>query len=720
MYLVQCWIEHPILKIDQTYSYYSNNPAIVEGVRVWIPFHHRKVMGFVDSVKEYNSLEEIEKAIGVQCKEIVEVVDEEALLTRELIDLAKKVAKDTVSPTISCFKAFLPSKLKPSGSAKKQGVERWVSAQQGDFKLTPKQQEAWNWLMEKGEIRYSEFLKSFKTLPRVLVEKGAVKSYEKEKKAQLQEVKTRSNPLSLTTKQEEAKNKMLQSNKRVQLLHGITGSGKTEVYLQMASEVISSGAQVLVLVPEISLTPQMVQRVQKRFGEKVAIYHSGLNDQEKYEQYQLVKRNEVSVVVGTRSSVFMPFEKLGLIILDEEHDSSYKQSSTPAYHCRDIALARAEYWNCKVVLGSATPSLESYARAVKGVYELVELKERINNQLPDIHCIDLKEALRQGDAVLTVELIEALKECMSNKKQAILLLNRRGYHTTLKCNHCQEVLMCKHCDVALNYHHTDRKMKCHHCAAEYDIPKECPACHQKKGFSGFGVGTQKIEELLIQQFPEARIARMDADTTRVKDGHQKILQKFENLEIDILIGTQMIAKGLDFPNVTVVGILNADAGLNRVDYRSVESTFDLIVQASGRSGRSDNRGKVYLQVFNKDHYAVKTALKNDYESFFKQEMNYRYAGQYPPYTYLIAIYFQGQNQERVKTAAWEMQGLLQGNFKVLGPSELNRLKATYRYRILVKGKDLEAMKETVSQVVRNFAQEKSVSMSVDVNPMILE
>ncbi len=721
MYLINCWIEHPTLKLDRTYSYQTDIEGVTPGVRVLVPFHHQKLVGFVESVERYNTEEEIEEKTGVRCKKILEVIDSSSLLNEELRQLAKWMAKETIAPTISCFKAMLPAKIKPSRKAKQQVMERWVKVGKEIAGLTKKQKEALDWLIQEEEASYRIFREKFKTIPRTLAEKGAISFFEKEKEAILGLTEELENPLKLSPAQSQAMEKILVSEKRGILLHGVTGSGKTEVYLQVAEKMRREGKQILILVPEISLTPQMVERVNRRFGSQVAIYHSGLNDQEKYEQYQLVRKNKVSIVVGTRSAIFMPFVNLGLIILDEEHDSSYKQESTPAYHCRDIALQRAKNWECKVLLGSATPTLDTYARALKGVYELVELSSRIHQELPQVQCIDLKEKFRRGEAgVLTEELRNQIGICLSNKKQVILLLNRRGYHTALKCNHCQEILMCQYCDVGLSYHHQEKKMKCHTCAAEYAIPKFCPSCNQRKGFSGFGVGTQRVEEELERHFPTARIARMDADTIRKKDSHKIILGKFERLEIDILLGTQMIAKGLDYPNVDVVGILNADAGLRRVDYRSVESTFDLIVQASGRSGRSKEQGKVFLQVFDKSHYAIKAALKQDYIGFFHQEMQFRHAGQYPPYTYLVAISFQGDQCEKVKAVAWTCKEKLCGDFKVLGPSELIKIKSKIRYRIIVKGKNLEEMKKQISLVVKELVADYVVSISVNVNPMVLD
>ncbi|MEG1461707.1 MAG: primosomal protein N', partial [Anaerorhabdus sp.] len=402
--------------------------------------------------------------------------------------------------------------------------------------------------------------------------------------------------------------------------------------------------------------------------------------------------------------------------------SSYKQDNTPQYHCRDIAIHRAEYFGCKVLLGSATPSLDSYARALRGVYDLVELKQRINETLPTIHCVNLKDAIKKGQSyIVSDRLKERISNCLQYGKQAILLLNRRGYNTSLRCNACGEVLYCPHCDVALSYHASDRSLKCHTCGTTIRQVSECPKCHSHSGFSAFGFGTQKLEEEILKLYPHARVLRMDADTTSKKNSHETYLEAFANKQADILIGTQMIAKGLDYPDVTLVGVLNADAGLNRIDYRSTEVTFDLIVQASGRSGRSEHQGEVILQVFDDNHYTIQTAIRQDYVSFFNQEMQFRKAGGYPPYTYMIAILVQDRDNDKVKKWARKIKQNLQGDFKILGPSELLKMKDLYRMRLLLKGRNSQELKAEVSRVVKECVKERGCpTIKVDVNPMILD
>lgn len=722
MNLIECWIEHPLLQLDKTYSYVTDDDSIVPGVRVLINFNHKEIIGFVESVTPYESLEEINKSKGFECKPILSVLDEESYLTPELVSLAKWMAKDTVSPTISCFKTMLPSKVKPTSNNQVIKMERWLQVSHLEVLLTPKQLEVYEYVSSHEWVRYSEAREKFGVHVKNCVDKGALLEIEKEANATLSDNQELSPNLDLSKCQQEAIDKIRNADKNVILLHGLTGSGKTEIYLQLAQDVCIEGKQVLFLVPEISLTPQMVNRVKSRFGSHVAIYHSGLNPQEKYEQYKLVKEGVVNVVVGTRSAVFMPFQNLGLIILDEEHDSSYKQDNTPQYHCRDIAIHRANTYGCKVILGSATPSLESYARAMKGVYQLVKMDQRINETLPKVYCVNLKETVKKGESyILSNFLQDKIEVCLNRKEQVILLLNRRGYSTTLRCNACQEVIMCPHCDLAMSYHASDKTLKCHTCGEVIRHIQSCPACKSNAGFSTFGFGTQRLEEELQHRFPTSRIIRMDADTTSKKNSHENLLKQFEEGKADILVGTQMIAKGLDYPRVTLVGVLNADAGLSRTDYRSIETTFDLIVQASGRSGRSDLPGEVVLQVFDEEHYAIQTAIKQDYDSFFQHEMKFRHAGGYPPYNYMISILVQDKNIEKAKRVAKEIRDELKGDYKILGPSTLLKLKDTYRYRVLIKGKDLEMMKESVRLVVR---KKSSVSgcptIKVDVNPMILE
>ena len=416
------------------------------------------------------------------------------------------------------------------------------------------------------------------------------------------------------------------------LLQGVTGSGKTEVYLQTISEVLKKGEGALVLVPEIALTPQMVHRFKGRFGDQVAVLHSGLSDGEKYDEWRKIENNEAKVVVGARSSVFAPIDNIGLIVIDEEHESTYKQSESPRYHARDVAIKRAQHHNCPVVLGSATPSLESRARASKEVYTLLELKERVNKRpLPEVKVIDMREEMRKGNtSIFSEDLQAALEDRLAKGEQSVLMLNRRGYSSFFMCRDCGFVLDCPNCDISQTLHTHSQSMKCHYCGHQEAIPSSCPSCQSHK-IRYVGTGTQKVEEELNEILPDAKVIRMDVDTTSRKGAHERLLDRFGNHEADILLGTQMIAKGLDFPNVTFVGVLNADTALGLPDFRAAENTFQLLTQVSGRAGRGTIEGDVIVQSHNPDHYAIQYAKKHDYENFYAREMKYRQLSDYSPY-----------------------------------------------------------------------------------------
>lgn len=721
MRVAKVWIEHPVLQLDQVYSYDALQLPAEKGKRVIVDFNGRQIVGFVDEVAE---VEDPAKTLakGRPLKPILAVLDENALITPELFDLAKWMAKDTLSPVISCFQAMLPSKLKPKSSNQKIKMEQIAVYVADHPHLTPRQKEVLDWLKQQGPTGLSLWRKQSPAITRTLEKLGCVRLDSRAVKASVPQAAQAEAFLPLNADQQRVVHEIETSSKAVMLLHGVTGSGKTEVYLHLARQVLNQGKQVLILVPEISLTPQMVARVKGRFPTEVAIYHSALNNQQKYEQYCRVFEKQASIVVGTRSAVFMPFDHLGLIILDEEHDSSYKQDSLPQYHCRDIAIHRAQYFGCKVILGSATPSLESYARALKGVYGLTELKERVNRQLPVCTVVDMKNQSRSQSGILSDELKQKIAERLDRKEQVILLLNRRGYSPLIKCGQCGETLQCPHCDVALSYHKSINKMKCHLCGSEYPLITVCPKCGSRT-FAAPGYGTQKLEEEVARLFPQARILRMDADTTSRKQAHQTLLEQFGHHEADILVGTQMIAKGLDYPQVTLVGILNADAGTARPDFRSVEMTFDLIMQAAGRSGRSSTPGEVIIQAFDPNHFAVAAGSRQDYSGFFYQEMQYRHLGGYPPYTYLIALTFSDSHPERPKQSAqWFAQALRQTDaFKVLGPSDLLKLQDRYRSRLVLKSKNLDQMKAVLSQVLEEYrSQRAQAHLSIDVNPLILD
>ena len=718
--IVHCWIEHPVRKLDQTFTYLYDG-EVERGCRVRISFGARQLIGFVDRVEESNeSRAEIESRYGFALKDIDEVLDQESLITDELFDLAAWLKEHTLSTAIACFQTMLPGKVKPAGRTASAVKEKMVRLSDKEVSLTPKQLEAYLYVRDHQPLTYRELRKAYVNQARSLVEKEAVILYEKEREGKVVEPLANEAALPLLEEQKHVMDEILSSNDAVFLLQGVTGSGKTEIYLQLASKALAKGRQVLILVPEIALTPQMIRRVRQRFKDGLAIYHSGLSDQEKYEQYRLVKTRQASIVVGTRSAVFLPFADLGLIVMDEEHDASYKQDSQPCYHCRDVAIYRGRYHHCKVILGSATPSLDSYARALRHVYHLVVLKERINRTLPTVTVVPVREAIRKGDSYILTDVLRGkMAERLARGEQVILLLNRRGYSSLLRCRSCPEVLKCPHCDLAMSWHHDIHRLKCHTCGTEMRTPYVCPVCGSREGFMSYGFGTQRLQEEVQNAFPDARILRMDADTTGRKNAHQKILEAFANREADILLGTQMIAKGLDYPNVTLVGVVNGDEGLSRTDFRSCEVTFDLLMQASGRSGRGDKNGEVVLQVYDPAHYAVVCAARQDYEAFFYQEMKFRHAGQYPPYTYLASLTVASKDQRQTDRLSLALKAGLSGDFQVIGVVSLLKIQDKCRSRILLKGKN----EEEIRRGIRQFLDTSDLDLKglkIDINPLYLD
>lgn len=722
MQLAHVYIEHSVMDLDHTFSYRCDGFYVVRGVRVRVPFAHTTLIGFVDHVEEV--ADNYVDTCSYEVKQILEVIDQEPLVSEELFAIANYMATTCVAPMIQCFQCMLPSKLKPKSNHESLKQEAWVVYDKVVENLTKKQVEVLHILQERKEMRRADFYKEFQSVGKKLIMLEALHVELREVRAQLLQPIASTQPFILSIEQKGAIAAIQahQQHKTI-LLHGATGSGKTEVFLQLAAKVMEEGKQVLLLVPEISLTPQMVKRVSERFASKVAIYHSGLNAQEKYEQFMLVKRKEVSIVVGTRSAIFMPFENLGLIILDEEHDSSYKQDSSPRYHCRDIAIKRGIFHDCPVVLASATPSLESYSRAYKGVYQLLQMPSRINDNFPKVELVAMRKAMQNKENFLLSDaLLQAIYERIQKKEQVILLLNRRGYTPILRCIECGFVQMCPHCDIAMSYHKEDNLLKCHTCGHSMKLPQSCPSCG-KSAWRFLGMGTQRLEEFVQTKFPQARILRMDADTTSKKQAHEKILEKFGKHEADILLGTQMIAKGLDYENVTLVGILNGDALLNRSDYRCAEITFDMLQQACGRSGRGQKPGNVIIQAYDTSHYAITCAAHHDYEGFFKQEMRYRHLGGYPPYAYLASMVFLHKEEEKVQEVAQKVVAMLRMNreIRVLGPSSLCKLKDEYRIRILLKGKQQEQLNELVSIIYKKHIHERlKVRMEIDLQPLMLD
>lgn len=497
------------------------------------------------------------------------------------------------------------------------------------------------------------------------------------------------------------------------LLQGVTGSGKTEVYLQVIDQVLKMGKTAIMLVPEISLTPQMTNRFIARFGQQVAILHSGLSDGEKYDEWRKIERGEAQVVVGARSAIFAPLKNLGAIIIDEEHEATYKQDSNPRYHARDVAKLRADYNQAVLVLGSATPSLETRARASRGLYGRLVLNQRANPQarIPEVQVIDFRDYIGQHEASnFTPVLIEKIQEKLARKEQVVLMLNRRGYSSFVMCRDCGTVDQCPNCDISLTLHMDSRSMNCHYCNFQKPIPQVCPNC-QSRAIRYYGTGTQKAYDELQELLPNARILRMDVDTTKKKGAHEALLEKFGRQEADILLGTQMIAKGLDFPNVTLVGVLNADTALNLPDFRSSERTFQLLTQVAGRAGRADKEGEVIIQTYNPNHYAIAFAKNQDYEGFYQYEMGIRKSLGYPPYYFTVGLTFSHKSEDLVIKKAYETVQLLRENLteqiQILGPTPkpIARTHNLYHYQIILKYRREEQLEQVLNRIL-DWTQER--------------
>ena len=510
------------------------------------------------------------------------------------------------------------------------------------------------------------------------------------------------------------------------LLEGVTGSGKTEVYLHIIDKVLKLGKTAIVLVPEISLTPQMTNRFISRFGKQVAIMHSALSDGEKFDEWRKIKSGQARVVVGARSAIFVPIENIGAIIIDEEHEATYKQESNPRYHARDVALLRAKYHKAILLVGSATPSIESRARASRGVYQFLQLTHRANPmaKIPKVEIVDFRDYVGQQEVSnFTPYLLEKIADRLEKNEQVVLMLNRRGYSSFIMCRDCGYVDECPNCDISLTLHMDTKTMNCHYCGFEKSIPHTCPNCHSRS-IRYYGTGTQKAYDELVEIFPQARILRMDVDTTRQKGAHQRILDKFGNHEADILLGTQMIAKGLDFPNVTLVGVLNADTSLNLPDFRSSERTFQLLTQVAGRAGRAEKEGEVLIQTYNPQHYAIQLAQKQDYEAFYAYEMGIRRQLAYPPYYFTVGLTLSHKDEQSVVRKSFELLQLLRqqlsDKIKILGPTPkpIARTHNLYHYQIIVKYRFEDNLENVLNQILdlTQLPENKDLRLVIDYEP----
>jgi len=526
---------------------------------------------------------------------------------------------------------------------------------------------------------------------------------------------------------------MFDENKKPYMLHGVTGSGKTEVYMEIIDYALSQGLDSIVLVPEISLTPQTITRFKNKFGDIVGVFHSQLSEGQKHDVYKAIKAGNIRILIGARSALFAPFNSLGVIIIDEFHETSYKSEKNPKFSAIEVAKFISNKNNVSLVLGSATPSIDEYYKAKNGEYNLIEIKKRANKSpLPKIEVVDMKEELNKGNkSIFSSKLQEEIKYAIKNNNQIILFLNRRGYASFISCRSCGYVFQCENCDISLTYHKGKNIGRCHYCGYEKEIPKECPECNSNY-FKPFGVGTQRIEEELKLIFPEVKVLRMDKDTTSKKGSLEEILNKFRNKEADILIGTQMLSKGLDFDNVTLVGVLSADMILNFPDFKSFETTFQLITQVSGRAGRSDKEGKVVLQTYDTDHYSIRRAINYDFEGFYEDEIKIRKVFGYAPFNNMISVVVSGENENLVKKNIQNMYDsiiyLLKGrgitDFEfILGPNpcSISKINQNYRWQILFKDDNIEInlLKGIIKYICitkRDVVFNKDINISIDINP----
>ncbi len=706
-------------QVDRIFEY-SCAENLQVGCRVKVPFGGRTIDGFVIGISESCSLP------PEKIKSVAEVFDELPALVPECFSLMERISSRYRVPKAAALRLFLPSEMR---EGRVREAFRSYAVFCGDVNLSKtakKQAQALEFLREKGEYDFAALCEKFG--------RGAVNALKDKGVLAVERRKVLRKPLDtayredkekiLTPAQVAAIESIENSDKRVHLIHGVTGSGKTEIYLQLIARVIASGKTAIFLVPEISLTPQMLSQLRARFKGEAAILHSGLSAGEKFDEWWRLRSGEAKIAIGARSAVFAPLENLGVIIIDEEHDSSYVSESAPRYSTLDIAKMRAEYNGAKLILGSATPSVESYINAKEGVYNLVTLTERINKKpMPEIIIADMcKEVRRGNNTAFSKALREELDNTLKCGNQAIIFLNRRGYSQKIICRDCGYVAKCVDCDVALAYHSDENCLKCHLCGAKYKMLSACPECggvHIRYG----GTGTQRVVEDISRLFPQARILRMDNDTVSGKDGHYKILEKFSKKQADILVGTQMIAKGHDFPAVTLVGILDADMSLHFPDYRSGERTFQLITQVSGRSGRADMKGKVVLQTYCPENYILRFATAYDYYGFFKNEVALRKTTHFPPYSLICRIMVTSSDDGAALAVLKDIYFAVLA-LKEENPSEfiffnrmrspVTKIQGKYRYQVLMRLKT-DGLLEKLYDIAAQYSNSACLAY-VEENP----
>ncbi len=708
-------------EVDKIFDYECDFEIAV-GTCVVVPFGlwDKTTTGFVIRLKSTTDI------APEKLKSIIRALDERPAINEECLSLARGLADRYRVPLAACLRLFLPPEMRMGEVGESTKTVYFLTEEEPYFPpRAVKQRELYAYLEEHGEADGAFLRKTFGSALNALVERGLVRSKkERVLRTPYRGAEGEAPVRTLTSAQQNAVDIIHSTEKTVTLLHGVTGSGKTEIYLTLIAEQLQKGRSSIFLVPEISLTPQMFSQLRARFRSEVAILHSGLSAGERYDEWRRLREGEAHIAVGARSAVFAPLENLGVIVIDEEHDGSYSSESTPRYNTFEIALARAKYNGCKVVLGSATPSVETYRRAAEGEFELIRLPDRINARpLPEVTLVDMRRELRRGNATPFSSLLrDRLKACLDGGNQAILFLNRRGYAQSVQCRDCGETVKCEHCDVALTYHKEENCLKCHYCGARYKVPRACPSCGSIR-IGTMGTGTQRVVRELKTLYPSARILRMDLDTTGGKEGHYKILKQFAAREADILVGTQMVAKGHDFPSVTLVGILDADMSLHFPDYRSGERTFQLVTQVAGRSGRAEEKGEVVLQTCEPENYILRFAANYDYTGFYEHEISMRAAMMFPPFCTIVRVMVTGEDEGETLACLKEVYTRLSALYerekeKFLFFNRMHapvkRIQNKYRYQVLMRLLPEGPLAEIYDEVAA--VKHKKVLCYVEENP----
>lgn len=722
----ECLVELEHVFIDKTFTYKINKeqlPLLKVGMRVVVPFGKQTLEGFVLKIYENKDV-----SLENKLKEIISIVDTYPILNEELLTLGKYISKTTLCSLMTSYQAMLPKALK----AKKKvnmtpKYDTYICINYGmynnDIKFNASQEKILELLKENKKVKKEVLNKISVSSVNTLLKKNILLE-EKEENYRYNLINEEKIKFNLNEEQQKVYKEIFNSinTNETFLLYGVTGSGKTNVYMKVIEDVIKNNKTAILLVPEISLTPQIIKRFTSYFS-NIAVLHSGLSDGEKYDEWRKINEGKVNIVIGARSAIFAPLKNIGVIIIDEEHSQTYKQENNPRYNAIDIAKERCKYHNCPLILGSATPSLESFARAKKKVYKLLELKNRYNNNtMPKVEIIDMNKEFKKASGYFSNTLIDQIKETLERKEQVILFLNRRGYSSFLTCSSCGYVEKCPNCDISLTYHKSSNMLRCHYCGYATKRKKLCPKCQEE--FKDYGIGTEKVEEELKSLIKDAKIIRMDVDTTTTKNAHGKIINSFLEEKYNILVGTQMIAKGLDFPNVTLVGVLNADIGLNFPDFRSSETTFSLLNQVLGRSGRGNKEGKVLIQTFNPEHYAITYTKNHDYLGFYNEEMKIRKILKYPPYYYICSIKIISKDYNLASKSSYDVVNYLKQNIKneiILGPSVCNvfKLNNNYRFQIIIKYKDVNNILEYLTNIEHHYFNKKDIKVEIDFNPLKL-